>query len=132
VAQFAFKVIVGSIINASKVLGVLRNLFTVIGNVIVTAFRAGVVAFNLLKVALAANPLGAILLVIGLLVTGFTLLYSKSESFRNLINGIGTSIKSGLGAAVDFVSTKFTNQYHDSSQPNILLLELFIKYRISQ
>ena len=109
VASFAFKVIVGSILNAGKVLGILGNLFTVIGNVIVTAFRAGVVAFNLLKVALAANPLGAILLVIGLLVAGFTLLYSKSETFRNLINGIGTSIKNGLGAAVDFVSTKFTS-----------------------
>ena len=109
VASFAFKVIVGSILNAGKVLGVLSNLFTFLGIVITNAFRAGVIAFNLLKVALATNPLGAILLVIGLLVTGFTLLYSKSESFRNLINGIGASIKSGLGAAVDFVSTKFTS-----------------------
>lgn len=109
VASFAFKVIVGSILNAGKVLGVFSNLFTLLGIVIGNAFRAGVVAFNLLRVALATNPLGAILLVIGLLVTGFTLLYSKSESFRNIINDIGTSIKSGLGAAVDFVSTKFTS-----------------------
>jgi hypothetical protein len=109
VGSFALKVLVGSLLNASKVIGVLLNLFTFLGGVIANAFRAGVVAFNLLKVALATNPLGAILLVIGLLVTGFTILYSKSESFRNLINGIGTSIRSGLGAAVDFVSTKFTS-----------------------
>jgi len=109
VANFAFKVLVGSLLNARSVLGILFNLFKLFGIVIVNAFKAGVAAFNLLRIALAANPLGAILLVIGLLVTGFTLLYSKSESFRNLINGIGASIKSGLGAAVDFVSTKFTS-----------------------
>jgi hypothetical protein len=109
VAQFAFRVLVGSILSAGRVLAGLSTLFTIIGNVIVTAFRAGVVAFNILKVALATNPLGALLLVIGLLVTGFTLLYSKSETFRNLISGIGTAIKNGFGAAVDFVSTKFTS-----------------------
>jgi phage-related protein len=80
----------------------LLQLGSAIGKELVTAFRG-------LGAVMAANPLGVLLTVIGLLVVAFGVLYAKSETFRNLVNGIGTAIKNGLGAAVDFVSTKFTS-----------------------
>ena len=41
-----------------------------------------------LGIALVANPIGAIITAIALLVTGFILLYTQCEGFRNFINGV--------------------------------------------
>jgi len=92
-----------TLFNGAKAAGTgLLQLGKAIGGQLVTAFRG-------LAIVMAANPLGVLITVIGLLVVAFATLYTKSETFRNLIDGIGTSIKNGLGAAVDFVSTKFTS-----------------------
>jgi len=67
------------------------------------ALRATAAAQWLLNVAMGANPIGAVAIAVGLLVTGFIVLYEKSERLRNTIAGLGagfmaliTTIKDGV------------------------------------
>lgn len=59
--------------------------------------------------ALLANPITWIVIGIVALVAGIVLLYNKCEAFRNLVNKIGTALKSGFGGAVDTVKEKLNN-----------------------
>lgn len=59
-------------------------------------------AFNILKVAFATNPLGMILVVIGLLVAAFIYLWNTNEDFRNAVMKIWEAIKDAVKAVVDW------------------------------
>ena len=113
VGGFAFKVLVGGLIPLITTFGALtgnvalanlttatlgKTILTVLGNAIRGLFSL-----------LIASPIGPFIVIIAALATAFTLLYKNSETFRNAVNSLGTAIKNGLGAAVDFVSTKFTS-----------------------
>ena len=46
-----------------------------------------------LNVAMTANPIGIVIALIGALVGGFILAYTKSEKFRNIVKGVWTILK---------------------------------------
>ena len=57
------------------------------------ATKAAAAAQWLLNAAMAANPIGLIAVAIAGLVTGIVLLYTKSETFRNVLDGIWQVMK---------------------------------------
>ena len=54
----------------------------------------------LLNAALDANPIGIVVLAIAALVAGLVVAYNKSETFRNIVNSIGTA----LGAVAGWIN----------------------------
>jgi hypothetical protein len=54
-----------------------------------------------------ANPLGVFLTVVGLVIAAVAILYSKSETFKNLVDGIGTAIKNAFSGAIDFLKNNW-------------------------
>lgn len=65
-----------------------------------TKLAAG--AQRVLNLVMRANPIGLIITAITLLVGGLVLAYQKSETFRNIVNGIGTAIMSVVRPAIDW------------------------------
>lgn len=88
---------------------------------VATAVIAGTVAFkaynaivNIVKVAqlalnaaMAANPIGLIITAIGALVAAFTILWNKSEKFRNFFITMWDNIKTAVKIAKDFIVNIF-------------------------
>ena len=133
VGGFAFKVIVGAILPLINVLGVLTGsarlaalttsgLQAKIASLAATAVKTAgtamlqlakaigtslVVAFRGLGAAIAANPLGLLLTVAGLVIVAIGILYSKSETFKNLVDGIGTAIKNAFSGTIDFLKNNW-------------------------
>lgn len=56
-----------------------------------------------LNLVMSANPIALVVLAIGALVAAFVVAYNKSETFRNIINGLFSAIKTGVTASVDFL-----------------------------
>ena len=54
----------------------------------------------LLNAALAANPISLVVIAIAALVAAIVVAWNKSETFRNVVLGAWSAIKSGVGAAV--------------------------------
>ena len=63
----------------------------------------------LLNVALSANPIGVVIMLVAALVGGFVLLWNKSEGFRNFFIGMWDAIKSAVGRVVDWFKNAFDN-----------------------
>ena len=59
-------------------------------------------AQKVLNLVMTANPIGIVIAAVVALGTAFVLLYKKCEPFRNFINGIGTAIKNGFMAVVEW------------------------------
>ncbi len=57
------------------------------------ATRAWAAAQVVLNVALRANPIGLIITALGLLAVGLKLAYDRSETFRNIVNSVGTAVR---------------------------------------
>ena len=113
VGAFAFKVLIGGLLPLVTAFGALTgnvalaNLTTAtLGKTILTTLGG---AIRSLFGLLIASPIGPFIVIGAALAAIFVLLYKNSETFRNAVNSLGTSIKNGLGAAVDFISTKFTS-----------------------
>lgn len=56
-----------------------------------------------LNVALSANPVGLVVLAIAALVAGIVIAYKKSDTFRGIVNALGSAIRSAAAAVWDFV-----------------------------
>jgi hypothetical protein len=85
----------------------LLALAKALGGAFVTALKGGAAALRVFGLALAANPVGAILLAIGLLIAGFALLYNKSETFRNLVDKIFSGLKDVIGNVIEWLKTNW-------------------------
>lgn len=77
-------------------------------NLIVTKLSAGAskawaAATWLLNAAMDANPIMLVVLAVAALVAGFVIAYKKSETFRNIVNGVWNAIKTGVMTAVNFI-----------------------------
>jgi phage-related protein len=133
ISGFAFKVAVGGIIPLIRFYGLLTGsaklaalttsgLQAKIASLAATAIRtAGTAmlqlakaiggqlagAFKALGIAMRANPLGVFLTVVGLVLAAIGILYTKSETFRNLVNGIGTAIKNAFSGTIDFLKNNW-------------------------
>jgi hypothetical protein len=66
-------------------------------NVVQGIIRAATVAWTamqwLLNAALTANPIGLVVVAIGLLIAGLVTAYKKSETFRNIVDSVARVIK---------------------------------------
>ena len=87
-------------------------------NVALKAYRAAQVAVQvaskvwtgiqwLLNAALAANPIGLVVLAIAALVAAFVLAYNKSETFRRIVDGVFRAVQKIVGSVVDFIVDLF-------------------------
>lgn len=54
--------------------------------------------------ALSANPIGLVVLAIGLLVGGLVWAYTESETFRNIVNGAFQGVSDFIGTAVGWIA----------------------------
>jgi hypothetical protein len=57
----------------------------------------------LLNAALSANPIGLVVVAIGALAAGLVLAYKKSETFRNIVNGVFGGIKDFVWPIIKFL-----------------------------
>ena len=57
----------------------------------------------LLNAALLANPIGLIVLAVAALVAGFILLWTQSETFRNVVIGVFERVRAVVSGVVDFL-----------------------------
>lgn len=107
--------IAGIALAIGPVLTVLGGLTSGIGTILTFAPKlAGVInivrtAFTALKVVMAANPIGLIVVAIGLLVVAFMHLWNTSEEFRNFWINLWDGIKSAVSGAVKNVVKWVTN-----------------------
>jgi len=58
-----------------------------------------------LNAALAANPIGLVVIAIAALVVGLIVAYKKSETFRDIVNGAFHAIQKVVGAVVGFIKS---------------------------
>jgi hypothetical protein len=126
---FAFKVLAGNILFAVRAVGLLigkQALATVTTAGLTTKLRALAIsgvqgaikgigalaaaiggslltAFKALGAVIRANPLGLLITVLSLIAVGFATLYTKSEGFRNFVDGIAQKISSAFGGVIDFL-----------------------------
>lgn len=89
----------------ARAFNAVAGIFKVLGFAIKAvggAIRGAIVAFNLLKAAALANPVGAVIVAIGVLVGLFVLLYNKNEAFREFVQKVWEKIREVVGAVVDW------------------------------
>ena len=88
-----------------KTAAMLLNVFATITGVIkgvIGVVKVATTVFKALGAAMAANPVGAIIVGITLLVAAFIWLWNNVEGFRNFFIGIWKGIKTGVSAFVDW------------------------------
>lgn len=105
--QTAFKVfVVAAASVAATVLAV--NAALTAYKAISTVVKVATVAFTYaqwaLNVAMAANPVGLVVVAIVALVAGLVLAYKKSETFRNIVDSLARILKNALLGAFNAVS----------------------------
>lgn len=61
------------------------------------ATKTMTVAQSALNVVMSMNPIALVVIAIAALVAGFVLLYNKSETFRNAVNKLWSTVKEGFG-----------------------------------
>lgn len=60
-------------------------------------------AMKALNLIFAANPIGLIIIAIGLLIVGIILLWKHSETFRNVVMTVWAAIKTAISAVVNWI-----------------------------
>lgn len=85
------------LIVVGKVAGAIGTVLTIIPKLI-TAVNAVKTVFTALKVVMAANPIGLIVVAIGLLIAAFMHLWNTSEEFRNFWINLWDKIKSTVSS----------------------------------
>ena len=63
----------------------------------------------LLNTALAANPIGLVVLAIVALVAIFVVAYNKSETFRRIVDGVFRAVQRIVGQVVGFITDLFAD-----------------------
>lgn len=64
--------------------------------------KTAMIAFRALSMTLLASPITWIVLAVIALAVAFYLLWTRSETFRNVVKGIGSAIKTGFLAVVEW------------------------------
>ncbi len=100
-------VVFGSVAGgASKIIGLTTQIIGIaikIPGILSTIGTGAKVVWAIM----AANPIGAIITVVTLLIAGFVTLYNKCEWFRDGVNAIWSGIKEFLGGVVDWIKDLF-------------------------
>lgn len=92
----------------SNIVTSVRQRAATIANAVATrtasaAQKAAAAAQWLLNAAMAANPIGLVVIAIAALVAGFVLAYKKSETFRNIVQAVGEVGRKAIGWVIDKV-----------------------------
>ena len=109
-------------ILAPIVLGFMSTLFALN---IASKIQALIPIIKALNTTMAANPIGLIIVAIGLLVTAFITLWNNCEWFREFWIGLWENIKKIVSVAIDFVVkwfNKIVNFVKDNWQGLLLLI----------
>ena len=122
--------IIGGIGGFAAVVTASVGVLGILGNVITTV-RTGLTALRSIQLlntiatqgaaaaqwlwnaAMSANPIGLLVIAIGILIAALAYLYFNNEQVRNTINNLASDLMNGLTSAINFVSglfTDFTNQ----------------------
>lgn len=123
VIKFALLAIAGQILLTKAAFWAAKLVFQTFGNIIriVAGAFMNIVSkviplvingLRLLGAAIAANPLGFLLTVIGLLVTAFITAYATSEDFRNKVNAVFQAVKDFVQPIVDAIVGFFTGAFN--------------------
>jgi TP901 family phage tail tape measure protein len=82
--------------------GVLAYLRTI--NLVVFATKVWTAIQAALDVALNANPIGAIIVLVTAFVAGIVLLYRHNAAFRKLVQAVWSAIKTAVGATISWIT----------------------------
>lgn len=99
----AIGVVAGAVLAANVAFSVWRGLQAA------SAIATGAVtaAQWLLNAAMAANPIGLIIIAIAALAAGLVLLWTKSETFRNIVTGVFNAVLKTVQDLVGWITTNF-------------------------
>lgn len=89
---------------AAAVIGTMAAAITVI----IGVTYAWGVAQAALNAVMAANPFVLVAVLLAALVAGLIVAYKESETFRNIVNGVWSAVKTASTAAVNFITGLLT------------------------
>ena len=105
------KAVVGWLVqNKDIILPIAGIIGTMVAAYKAWAFVSGIVtaAQTALNFALAANPIGLIVMAVAGLIAGLVLLFKKNETFRNVVLGAWEGIKNAITAVVEWLKPYLT------------------------
>lgn len=105
------KAVVGWLVqNKDIILPIAGIIGTMVAAYKTWAFVSGIVtaAQTALNFALAANPIGLIVMAVAGLIAGLVLLFKKNETFRNVVLGAWEGIKNAITAVVEWLKPYLT------------------------
>lgn len=110
---------IGGLATVSKILSPVLNVVTgalgKLGTLLLGKFVNGLIflgktvlplvitGVRALGIALFTNPIGIVIGLIALLVTGLVIAYNKSETFRGIVNKVGAAIRDGFIATLEWL-----------------------------
>ena len=86
-------------------LNVAMKLYTAISVVVRVATAAWTAAQWLLNAALTANPIGLVIIGVAALAAAIVVAYRRSETFRNIIDKVGTVLQQIASSAIPYLTT---------------------------
>lgn len=89
----ALGVVLGTIVTALAAYAVAAQITSVYTKVAAVASKAYAAAQWLLNAALNANPISLVVIALAALAAGLVLAYQRSESFRNVVDGLGRFLR---------------------------------------
>lgn len=125
--------------NGAEVAAVITGVATAVGTfmliikqqAILTALTAGITAvktaFAGFSAVLAANPIGIVIALIAGLVAAFTILWNKSEDFRNFWIGLWEGIKNAVSGVWDAIIGFFKGAWDTLVKTWEGLTDFFVK-----
>jgi hypothetical protein len=119
---------------AAAIIGTFGGLLAVVKLVSVattiwsTVTKVAAAAQALLNIALAANPVVLIVLAVVALAAALVLAYKKSETFRNIVNGVFGAISKTVSTVVDFIKNNWQKMLVILTGPIGLAVALIVKH----
>lgn len=99
-------IVFGAVLAAiGPVLIIVGKMIAIVGTAIkvITAMK---IAFAALNATMLLNPIGLIVVAIAALVAGLIIAYNRSETFRNIVDRLGATVRDVLIRAFDWLKQK--------------------------
>jgi hypothetical protein len=102
----AFKILGGVVLATAGALGTIAavtKVVTAAQTIAKAATTAWTIAQKGLNLAMRMNPIGIVITVIALLAAGIVIAYKRSETFRNIVQGVWKAVKGSTANAISFI-----------------------------
>jgi hypothetical protein len=99
----AFQIIIGVIAAVAAVILAVNAAFTIMRTVTLLATAAQ----WLMNAALTANPIGIVVIAIAALGAALILLWTQSQTFRDIVTGVFNAVRDVISGVVDFITGAF-------------------------